>query len=120
MIYAARSMSPPQDAACGPGRPGAPVKSDTATEKLERQLKKLTERAEREAERATDLERQLERAQHDVVELSRAFIRETQLREAAQEELARKEAEIAMLRNSTSWRVTGPLRGIRLALGRRG
>ena len=80
---------------------------------LERKLKKATAQAEQGAERVAELEQQLERAQHDVVELSRALIRETHLREAAQ-------GEIADLRSSTSWRITKPLRGIRLAIGRRG
>jgi len=109
MIEATRSIYPSQD----PVQDQRQARAGVAHEDLERKLMKATAQAEQGAERIAELEERLERAQHDVVELSRALIRETHLREAAQ-------GEIADLRSSTSWRITKPLRGIRLALGRRG
>lgn len=113
MIEATRSIYPSQDSVQAQKQAEAGVAHEAALEDLERKLMKATAQAEQGVERIAELEERLERAQRDVVELSRALIRETHLREAAQ-------GEIADLRSSTSWRITKPLRGIRLALGRRG
>lgn len=113
MIEATRSVHPSQDPVQDQKQAEAGGAHEAALEDLEQKLMKATAQAEQGAERIAELEERLERAQRDVVELSRALIRETHLREAAQ-------GEIADLRRSTSWRITKPLRGIRLALGRRG
>lgn len=89
-------------------------------EEVELLLRKTMLKASRDAEQMADLEQQMERLQHDVVELSRALIRESRLREALQRDIADREEEIVELRNSTSWRITGPLRSLRLVLARRG
>lgn len=88
-------------------------------EDAERQLRRAAAKALHDAERLAELEQQIQHLQQDVVELSRALIRETRLREEVQSNLAARESEIVALHGSTSWRITGPLRRIRLALPQR-
>ena len=82
--------------------------------------KAAADKTNREAFKISELEKQLERSQREIVELSRMFIEETYRHEATRQEIDMKQGEIAGLRSSTSWRVTAPLRNIRLALGRKG